>query len=606
LAALAVLVLTVIGAFFVYVVRSSRDAGDYAMRSLALFAALFLVTVVLRLLGRPLPKRIVLEVDLSSIPPESHGDNPLAALTASRTLTLREVVETIDRAAGDERVRTLIGYITFDAGALASIQEIRDAVLRFRAAGKKAIAFADSFGQLGGGNGSYYLASAFDEIVVQPSGEVGLVGLHRDVNFVKRALDRLGIDVTVEGRYEYKNAANQLVETGFTPAHREALERLLESQWEQIVAGVASARSLPAADVQAAADRAPLFAHEALDAGLIDVVGFRDEAVERAKALAGDGAELRWLPRYRRFAVRSGGLTSLGQPVVAVITAVGAIERTKVPINPLSPSASIAADRVASTIRKAVADKKVKAILLRVSSPGGSAVGSETMWREVVRAGEAGKPVVASMGDVAASGGYYMSMAASRIVAQPGTVTGSIGVVAQKPVIARAKDKIGFDVESLSTAAHAGMLSLNKEFDESERATFSGWLDHIYADFTGKVAAGRSMTRDEVREVARGRVWTGADAVERGLVDELGGFHTALRHVREVAGLDAEAAVRLVDYPKTSKVGALRSSAGRNSEDPKGVLAVLRSLSPVFAALGLGRERGVLHCGLDRDDWTIR
>lgn len=613
LASLVALVVSILGGLGIYVVRSSGDAGDYAVRAAVVVGALFVLGVLCGLVGQSLPRRIVLELDLTTLPPESHGEGPLAALESfgSKTPTLREVVETIDRAARDDRVRVLLAYIGFDSGGLGTIQELRDAVLRFRAAGgadgRRAIAFADTYGELGAGNASYYLASAFDEVIVQPGGEVGLVGLHRDVNFVKRALDKAGVDVFVEGRYEYKTAANQLVETGFTPPHREALERVMTSQWEQIVDGVASARGLTPEDVQAAADAGPLSAADAVAAGLVDAAAYRDEAVERAKSAAGGGAELRWLARYRRFAMRGGGR---GRPTVAVITGAGAITRSKVPFNPLSPSSSIAGDRVASVIRKAAADKRVKAILLRVNSPGGSAVGSETMWREVVRAVADGKPVVASMGDVAGSGGYYMSVGASRIVAHPGTVTGSIGVIAQKPVLARAKDKIGIDVETLSTGKHAGLQSFNHEFDPSEAAVFSAWLDRIYDDFTSKVAAGRRMTREAVHEVARGRIWSGADARERGLVDDLGGYDVALRHVRELAGLGADEPLRVIDYPKTSKLGALRSSAGRNSEDPKGVLAAVRSalvpIAPVLRALGLAPHHDVLHCGLDESDWLIR
>lgn len=608
LAMLATVGLTFAGVVFIYFIRSADDAGDFVARSATAVATLFALSAGCALVGRPLPSRIALELDLTSLPPESVGDTPVATLAGARTLTLRQVVETLDRAAADRRVGSVIAYIGFDAGGLATIQELRGAIQRLRSAGKRTIAFADSFGQIGGGNGAYYLASAFDEIYLQPSGEVGLVGLHRDVNFVKRALDKAGVDVIAEGRHEYKNAANQLTETGFTQPHREALERLMESQWQQIVEGVATSRGMSAQQVQDAADRGPLFAEDALEAGLIDVVGFRDEAVDAAKAAAGPRSELRWLPRYRRFAVRTS--RAPGRPTVAVITAVGAIGRTKVPFNPLSPSSSIAGDRVASIIRRAVADRKVKAIVLRVSSPGGSAVGSETMWREVVRAKEAGTPVVASMGDVAASGGYYMSMAAARIVAQPGTVTGSIGVVAQKPVVARAKDRIGIDVESLSTGAHAGLLSFNRSFDDSEHAVFSEWLDHIYDDFTEKVAAGRSMTRAAVHEVARGRVWSGSDALDRGLIDDLGGFDAALRHAREVAGIPAGAPLRVVDYPKASKLTALRASAGRNSEDPKGVLSSVRAaldpLRPVLLALGAGPHRDALHCGLEESDWLVR
>ncbi len=246
--------------------------------------------------------------------------------------------------------------------------------------------------------------------------------------------------------------------------------------------------------------------------------------------------------------------------------------------------------------------------MLRVDSPGGSAIASETIWREVLNAKAKGKPVVVSMGNVAASGGYYISAGADRIVAQPGTVTGSIGVISGKPILAKAKRKIGINVEELKTSANAGLYSVNRPFSVSEKARFEAQLDDIYDTFTGRVAEGRGLTREQVHQVARGRVWTGADALERGLVDELGGLTAAIRLAKQVAGVAPDAKVKLVSFPKKqSALARLRTPKRESSDDIDTLLALAAALAPHARELtGLLSPPDVLDCGLTEADWLHR
>jgi protease-4 len=555
-----------------------------------------------------LPPGTVLELDLAQLPPEATGPNLLSQARGRRQLSMRETVELLERAATDRRVSGLLVYATFDRAGMAQTQELRDAILALRRAGKPAVAFSDTFGELGGGNASYYLATACDEIVLQPSGDVGFVGLAREMNFVRRALDRVGVEPLFEGRHEYKSAASQLLHTSLTEPEREQLQRILDSQFGQIVAGVVEARGLTAERARRLADAGPLAADEARVAGLVDRLGYRDEARSRAKERAGNGASLLYLDRYAKRARRGGRGR---RPTVAVITATGAIVRRRAAPNPLTGLDQIQAERTAEAIRQAVANRKVRAIVMRVDSPGGSAVASDAIWRETVLARQAGKPLVVTMGNVAGSGGYYISTAADRIVAQPGTVTGSIGVIAGKPVLAEAKERVGLSVDEAHTSQNALMWSLNRAFDDTGRERFSKSLDVIYDTFVTRVAEGRSLSREQVHEVARGRVWTGEDARAIGLVDTLGGFPAALAAARELAGLRAGAPVRTKSFPKrVAPLAALRGSTGDSSDDLRarlhGVLDALGPLRQLAGELGLSDARGELHMQSDPHSWLIR
>ncbi len=548
---------------------------------------LLLIGGMARFLSRShVPARTVVELDLERPLAEYAPSDPLASLLQTRRIMLRDVLEGLARARDDDRVVAFVARIGSAPAGLGQLQELRDAVADFRAGGKPAVAFSETFGEFGPGNGAYYLASAFGEVYLQPSGDVGLTGVLAEVPFVRGTLDKLGVVPRFGARGEYKNAVNTFTERGFTAPHREATARLVESQFGQIVRGIAAARGLGEDAVRALVDRAPLSAQEALDAKLVDGLAYRDQMFAK---LAGGGPEPERMSLARY--LERAGRPEAGGTVVALIHGVGAVHRGRSRVDPLSGDVAMGSDTVTAAFRAAVDDDRVRAILFRIDSPGGSYVASDSIWREVSHARAAGKPVVVSMGNVAASGGYFVAIPADKIVAQPGTVTGSIGVFAGKMLSAGLWDKLGVTFDDVQVGRNATMWSGLHDYTAAERLRFDAALNRIYDDFTGKVAAGRRMPIEEVRKIAKGRVWTGEDAFARGLVDALGGYPEALRQVRTVLGVASDAPLDLEVFPA-----------------PRGLLAnvVHRAMVPDDEATEDDPEVAVLAAGLDAVQTTTR
>ena len=511
-----------------------------------LLFGVFLLTKELKPIVTPLADNIILTVDLTQSLAEGPREDRLLRLLVGAEPTLRDVLDGIEAASGDPRVKVLLARVGDDELGLGKIQELRDAIGAFRAKGKFALAFADSFGEFGPGTRPYYLATAFDEIWLQPMGNVGLTGLYTEIPFFKGTLDLLGVAPEFDHREEFKTAINSLTETKMTPPHREEVDTMLTSIAGQIIHGIAEGRKLPEAEVREAIDRGPLLADEARQAKLVDRLGYRDEVLAQARAHARSGAELTGLTTY---------LDRAGRPhregsTIALIYGSGLIQRAASSANPLTESNVMAATEITRAFRAAVRDPAVRAILFRIDSPGGSVVASESIWREVVFARERGKPVVVSMGDVAGSGGYYVAAAADKIVAEPSTLTGSIGVLAGKLVVSDLFRKLGMSTDSAQVGANAAMYSSTSEFSTRAHSRLEAFLDDTYRGFKDHVASGRHMTQEEVEEVARGRVWSGEDAKARGLVDELGGSAVALRLAKEAAKLAPDAAVKLTVFPR--------------------------------------------------------
>jgi protease IV len=550
------------------------------------------------------PSGCILELDLSAAPAEASGFDPLAMLSAvtgaSRPLLLRETVAAIHRAADDPRVAGLIARVQISAAPPGPVQELREAIVAFTAK-KPSLAWAETYP----GTLSYYLASGFGEVWMQPSGTVGLIGFATSPLFLRDALDKAGIEAQFIARGEYKSAANLFTQDSYTDAHREADTRLVSSLAEQVWQAVAESRSIEVGALDALADRAPLLRDDAVSGGLIDRVGFRDEAYARVAELVGaegispetgsadddDAPPRLYLARYARTNGPSVPPVSIpgrkSKPKIAVVTLAGQIVsgRGGPQFSPFStPSAG--GDTIAAALRAAVADDDIAAIVLRVDSPGGSVTGSETIWREVVRAREAGKTVVASMGAVAASGGYYVSMAADAIVANAGTVTGSIGVVTGKLVARDLKERLGVGSDGVRTNANADAWSVNAPFTDEQHAHVEAEADLLYTDFVRRVADGRGLAVEAVEEVASGRVWTGADALSHGLVDELGGLRTAVRRAKVLVGIDADAEVKIEYYPGSSLRDMLRP---RPSSEPAAA-----SLPEAFGGLIMRSAVGIL------------
>jgi protease IV len=518
------------------------------------------------------PSGCVLELDLQAVPQESGGGfDPLALINgAGKPLLLREAVAAIHRAANDDRIAGLIAKVQLPAVAAGPIQELRAAIAAFSDV-KPSVAWAETYP----GTLSYYLASAFREVWMQPSGTVGLIGFATNATFLRDALDKLGVQAQFIARGEYKSAANMFTEGGYTDAHREADSRLIESLHAQVLAAVAEARHIEPSDLDALADRAPLLRDDAVAGRLVDRIGFRDEAYARITELSGapeatgpdepDAPPRLYLSRYAKAAgpKPAPALPSRKtKPTIAVVTLAGPIVsgRGGRQLSPLGSSAA-GGDTIAAALREAGANDDVSAVVLRVDSPGGSVTGSETIWREVVRLREAGKPVVASMGAVAASGGYYVSMAADAIVANAGTITGSIGVITGKLIAHDLKERLGVGSDSVRTNANADAWSVNKPFTEEQHAHVEAEANLFYDDFVARVAEGRDLSVEAVDAVARGRVWTGADAKEHGLVDELGGLRTAVARAKVLAGFEADDDVRIIAMPGSGLMEMLRPKA---------------------------------------------
>src|SRR5215472_1519429 len=580
---------------------------------LGLFAAIGVVAV-LAILGagiavwrlassRPaLPKSIILTAELGRDLVEGPRQNELTELLTGRKATMRGLLDALERGAEDSRVRGLYAHIGGDSLGLAQVQEVRDAIQAFRARGKFAIAFSESFGEFGGGTRPYYLATAFNEIWLQPLGSVGLIGLRAEPPFLRGLLDRLGIEPSFEHREQYKSAANILTETEMTAPQREELESLLGVMAGQVTHGIAEARHLSESDVTALIDKAPLFADEAKEAQLVDRIGNRDEALAAAYHLAGSGAELMSLSRY----IDGAGRPHTKGPGIALIYGTGLIVQGGGEKNPLTQTAEMNAREVARAFRDAFRDSDVRAILFRIDSPGGSAVASETIWREVVRARERGKPVIVSMSSTAGSGGYYIAAPADKIVAEPATLTGSIGVLAGKLVIAELLNKLRINVDTVERGANSGMFSALRDFTPAERQRLDAFLDQTYRGFKAHVAAGRRLSDEAVEAVAKGRVWSGEDAKKNGLVDELGGYAVALRLARETAKLAPDVPVKLVTFPREKSFTEImfdrlldRERDG-DSAAPSGALArawtALAALTSPLEALwgGVLEDPGVL------------
>ncbi|MGH3341290.1 MAG: signal peptide peptidase SppA [Carbonactinosporaceae bacterium] len=524
---------------------------------------------------------LILELDLTEELVEGPPQDAVSAALRYRKARLQDVLQRLRRAGADPRVRALVARVGGSAIGMAHVQELRDAVLAFRSTGKPAVAWAETFGEFAPGTMPYYLATAFDQIFLQPSGDVGLMGVSVEARFLRDALGKAGVQPEIAQRYEYKNAANVFLEPGFTPAHREASSRIAASAAEQVVRAVAESRGLAEGDVRRLMDSGPLFADEALDAGLVDGLAYRDQVYSAVRRRVGVPTRLRYVSRYRASLPRRVSRRVTDRPVgtVAVIHGHGAIRQGRGGRGLFG--ASMGSDVVTAAFRAAVRDERVRAIVFRVDSPGGSYVASDAIWRAVVRARAAGKPVVVSMGTFAASGGYFVSAPADLIVAQPGTLTGSIGVLGGKGVTSGLLDKLGVGHDAVAEGRHALMFSTTRAFSDSEWDRVNAWLDRVYDDFVGKVAAGRLMSRERVHDLARGRVWTGADAHARGLVDELGGVERAVALARVRAGIPEAAEITLRTYPKPSPVERIRPPA--SSEDVAALGALREAWGPVAA-----------------------
>jgi len=502
--------------------------------------------MVMAVSGEPsVPRSATLVLEPGGSLPELDSNDVLAQLFDRPSGTVRGLVDALRKAGRDTRVHTvLLRPSTLDLPYWGKVQELRDAVEAFRASGKTVVAFLEY-----GGDREYYLASAADRVYLLPTSPLDLTGVASYEVFLRGALDRLGVYPDYLAVGDYKAAPNQYTETGFTETHREMAESLNRDMYDQLVSGIARSRQLEPEAVRALLARGPLGAQDALAAGLVDGLAYEDQLAAEMPELGERDSDGRIsAAAYGRTSPASAGFRPSSR--IAVLYAVGIIASGRGGYDPLN-GAVIGSDAFVDEIRRVREDDSVRAIVLRIDSPGGSAVASDVIWRELMLAREEdpSRPLIASMSDLAASGGYYIAMAAEAIVAQPGTLTGSIGVYGGKLVLGGALDKLDVGHETVASSPGATIYSPFEPFSPDQRARLLDYMESFYDTFVGKAAEARGVTPTDIDAVAGGRVWTGRQALERGLVDALGGLDVAVAMAKERAGIPAEEDVELVVYP---------------------------------------------------------
>ena len=534
----------------------------FTFLGMALFISIVGFTAMYFLFGRepavPSDATLVLRVggSLSELAP----NDVYGYLRGARTPTVRALVENLRKAKVDSRVRAVLLKPTgFESPFWAKVQEVREAVLDFRKSGKPIYAYLEY-----GGDREYYLATAADRIFLMPSTPLDLTGVATYQLFLRGTLDKIGAVPDLHRVGEYKTAVNTFKEKGYTPAHKEMDQSINLDLYEQIVRGIADGRKKNEQDIRTLFDEGPFLPEDALRAGLVDDVAYQDQVEEKLRG----GESRRQIDEddYGRVSAASLGLNR--GPRIAVIYANGTINSGKSGYDPLN-GAIAGSDTLIEYIRQARRDNSVRAIVLRVDSPGGSATASDAIWRELTLAKneKPDRPLVVSMSDLAASGGYYIAMPGQVIVAQPSTLTGSIGIFGGKVVTGGVYGKLGARIESTSVGKHAEINSPARPYSPDELKKLQEQLQAFYDQFVEKVAEARHSTPEKIDALAQGRVWTGRQAKQNGLVDELGGLDRAVAVAKERAKIAADSDVELVVYPPRKSFYELLSEQVSGSSD---------------------------------------
>ncbi|MDP1962343.1 MAG: signal peptide peptidase SppA [Reyranella sp.] len=496
--------------------------------------------------AKPLPRSMVLSLDLRNVPAEAASSDLLRGSLFGSSRDIVEVVQLLWQAADDPRVIGMFVEIGDDQAGLARVQELRQAIANFRGKGKFAVGFAESLGGSGSHLGDYYLATALEQIWLQPSGGFAVTGIAVETPFLKGGLDKLGVQVEGGKRYEYKSAPDSFLETGYTRPARENLQQLLDSLFGEFITDVARDRRLEPAQVRRLVDSAPFDSEKAREEGLVDRIGYRGDALEEVWQRTGTVRDLISLSDYASDDARPKphgdvvALVRVNGPIVSGPAGDGGL---------LDDDVMATAEGVVDALDEAARTKDVRAIVLRIDSPGGTYPAADAIADAVGRARATGKPVIVSMGDVAASGGYLAAIRADTIVAQPTTITASIGVFTIWPVASELLSSLGIKVDRISVGANAGMYSTFQPPTAAQRAIVARELDVIYREFTRQVGEARKLDSGRLDAAARGRVLSGVDAKRAGLVDELGGLQLALSIAKAKAGIDESRPVEIRRYP---------------------------------------------------------
>jgi protease-4 len=592
-----------------YVIREALKRTCIVIGAIVLVSvtiSVFSTTAILK--GqKKLPGQMVLlwpiEGSLSEAPDEPAFDHPLKISLASRQ-TVRQIINSIDRAKDDNRVKALVVSLRSGGISLSHVEELRRAIKRFRESGKPTVFFTTDFTK---GIGSYYLASAFEEIWMQPVGTLMLSGISLEEPYISGMLEKLGISAKFFRREKYKTVYEWVTNSNISSPQKKMMTELVNSLGRSILDGIGNSRDIAPLRLKSYVDMGLLTDDEALEYGFVDRLGYGDILVnELREEITGDPeskdiAFVRISDYGKISPVMAGGSVRENKPEVALIYINGIImPDDSASSSPMMQGGVASAREISSAIKQASDYENIKAIVLRVNSPGGSPTASETIRWSIDRARLQGKPVYVSMGPVAASGGYWVSAPADRIFASPSTLTGSIGVVSGKLILSEMWKKINVNWEGVSWGEKAGMWSMNSPFSEEESGRVNAMMDAIYSDFIKVVSDGRGMTREKVEEVAGGYVWTGGRALEAGLVDELGGLDKTMDYVAGTMNLadGSDLSVRILPKPKSPAERLLelignQLQAGQAMETQAQVLDMLKPLVRKAAVLEHSDEMSV-------------
>jgi protease-4 len=521
----------------------------------------------------------VLALRISGSLPDYVPDDPFRRLFGGQPQSLGSLMAQFRKAKADKRITAVMLDIDMSEAGWAKSEEIRGAIQDFRTSGKPVYAYMEM-----GLNKDYYIAGACDKIYVPPPGELFTIGLAADVMFFRGSLDKLGVYPDMYQIGKYKSAGDTFTQKQMTDAHREYINSMLDDLYGRYVEGIAKSRNKTVDEVKTLIDNAPYSAAQAKDAGLIDGALYRDDVEKELKKRLGygenDQLHIARAADYRQITQESLGLNK-GEKI-AVVYAAGDIVSGRSSFGTSGEEATIGSDSLVKTINEARDDKGIKAIVLRIDSPGGSGLASDIIWR-AIEAAKAKKPIVVSMSDVAASGGYYIACNANKIVAQPSTITGSIGVVGGKPVVKGFYDWIGVSNEYVMRGKNAGMFRETEKFNDSEQAKFKEFLNNTYQDFITKVAKGRNKEASYIDSIGQGRVWTGAQGKEKGLVDEYGGLDKAIEIAKQLANIPADKSIQRVIMPQPPTFLEQLMSAG--DDDTSAADAQAKQQAALLSAL---------------------
>lgn len=522
----------------------------YALAILGVLSVIMMFNLM-RLLGSnqsvsvvTIPNNAIITIDLNHTYNETYQDGLFADFDDSG-MTYFDLIKNINIAMLDDNVKAIIAKINTTGLGLSQIQHLRATIRNFRKTGKKAYIFSSGMGDLGQGTDEYYLATAFDKIYMQPNSDLGITGIDIEVPFVKDTLKKIGLDAEFYTRYEFKNAFASLTDNHFSPAYKQQISALGSGIYEEFRNGIGEARQIPIETIDKLINQAPFSAEKALENKLIDGVAYYTDLVQQVEEEV-NGKTISLSDYASNYVQKTDNL-----PAVAYLALEGTIVEGEGSDMDLTEDMVISSDNVVKTIQDIRKNKHIKALILRIDSPGGSYNASNTIWYELEKLKrERHIPIVVSMGNYAASGGYFIALAGDKIFAEPLTITGSIGVLGGKFVTAGLAKKIGVNWEEVKFGNNAGILSSTHKFTASEQKAINQSLDNIYQDFTSKVMTARHIKKSEIDKLARGRVWLGADAAYNGLVDGIGDIDKALATAKELAEIMPNQKFDILMYPK--------------------------------------------------------